>query len=403
MLDWRPRIGAALTFALLLGASPRAHAQAPTDAADPAPARTARPTPASDAPGARAAAAPRDAARSGAADPANPANPADPADPADRSAAADDELKLKGKGKGKGKAERVKVELPEQTRTYEEQTPKAQRERARKLFKAGNKAFEQRQVDRAFKLYKQSYAIWPHPRVLFNMAVSLGFLGRPLASARTFKKVLEYGPEPITDLRYKQAAERYLELMGQLANIVVTCNDAGAKLYVNGEPIGTAPLDEKITVGPGTHMITANLEGKVPYSAQVRLAPGQLKRVRVSLKAFSDVVQYKMVDRYHWWVPTVVSGAAAVLAATGAGMVVQGRNDISTLEDRVDGWSPKTSTHPFASAERDSGVNFQKGGYALIGVSGAAAATAVLLWILRKKRVKYTAGSSGGGGVKVEF
>ncbi len=395
MLDWRPRIGAALTFALLLGASPRAHAQAPTDASDPAPERTARPTPATDAAASRDAAAPRDAApRSG-------------TDPAARSASGEDQLELKGtgtgKGKGKGKAERVKVELPKQTRTYEEQTPKAQRERARKLFEAGNKAFEQRQVDRAFKLYKQSYAIWPHPRVLFNMAVSLGFLGRPLASARTFKKVLQYGPEPITDLRYKQASERYLELMGQLANIVVTCNDAGAKLYVNGEPIGTAPLDEKITVGPGTHMITANAEGKVPYSAQVRLAPGQLKRVRVSLQAFSDVVQYKMVDRYHWWVPTVVSGAAAVLVAAGAGMVVQGRNDIATIEDTVDGWSPKTSTHPFASAERDSGVNFQKGGYALIGVSGAAAATAMLLWILRKKRVKYTAESTGGGGVKVEF
>ncbi len=304
---------------------------------------------------------------------------------------------------GKGKAERIKIEIPKQSRTYVEQTSKADRERARKLFKAGNKAFEQRQVDRALKLYEQAYAIWPHPRVLFNMAVSLGFLGRPLESARTFKKVLEYGPKPITDLRYKQASERYMELMGQLANIVITCPDAGAKLYVNGEPVGTAPLtDQKVTVGPGTHMITANLPGKVPYSAQVRLAPGQLKRVTVNMQAFSDAIRYKMVSRYHWWLPTVVTSAAAVLAATGAGLVVMGRDEITALQDTVDGWTPKTETHTFESARRDKGLNLQKGGFAMIGVGGTAAATAVLLWILRKKRVRYTVGASKGG-VKISF
>ena len=93
------------------------------------------------------------------------------------------------------KTERVKVEIPKQSRTYTEQTPKPDRERARKLFSAGNKAFEQRQVDRALHLYRKAYAIWPHPRILFNQAVSLGFLGRPLESARTFRKVLEYDPD----------------------------------------------------------------------------------------------------------------------------------------------------------------------------------------------------------------
>ncbi|MDY0004982.1 MAG: PEGA domain-containing protein, partial [Polyangia bacterium] len=185
---------------------------------------------------------------------------------------------------GASASERVEVEIPKVTRTYAENTSPADRERARKLFTEGNKAFEQRQVDRALQLYEQAYAIWPHPRVLFNKAVSLGFLGRPLESAVTFKEVLEYGPDPISELRYKQAVERYLELMGQLATLVVNCSDVGAKLFVNGVPVGEAPLSKKVTLGPGTHMITASLAGKVPYTAQVRLNPGELKRVTVALE-----------------------------------------------------------------------------------------------------------------------
>jgi len=144
------------------------------------------------------------------------------------------------------------------------------------------------------------------------------------------------------------------------------------------------------------------MTGMVPYSAQVRLGPGELKRVNVSLQAFADVVQYKMVDRYKWWVPTLVTSAAVVLAAAGTGLVVQGRKDIDELIDTVDAWSPKTSTHAFPSSERDQGVGFQRGGYALLGLGGASAATAVLLWILQKKRVRHTV-AAGKGGVEISF
>ena len=126
-------------------------------------------------------------------------------------------------GTGKAsKAKRIKIELPAQDLTYSESTSKAQREQGRRLFKKGNQAFEQRAVDNAYKYYMASYKLWPHPRVLFNIAVSLGFLSRPLESARTFRKVLRYGPEPITKHRFKQASERYIELMGQLTNLIVT-------------------------------------------------------------------------------------------------------------------------------------------------------------------------------------
>lgn len=332
-----------------------------------------------------------------------PARAADaPAVPPTRDAAADPAAPRPAK------AERIQVEIPKVTRTYVEKTSAEDRERARKLFTAGNKAFEQRQVDRSLKLYEQAYAIWPHPRVLFNKAVSLGFLGRPLESARAFKEVLEYGPDPITQLRYKQAAERYLELMGQLASLVVNCTDVGAKLYVNGEPIGEAPMSKKVTLGPGTHMITANLGGKVPYSAQVRLGPGELKRVTVSLQAFSDVVRYRMVSRYHWAWPTAVSSVAAAALGVGLGLLMKGRSDVGTVQQAMDDFYSVEANRerPFLKDTNleKRGVNFQYGGWVLVGTAGVTAAAAVVLWVLQKKRVRYTVGADAeGGGVKISF
>lgn len=305
------------------------------------------------------------------------------------------------------KAKRIAVELPPQDMTYTERTSPAQRAQGRRLFKKGNEAFEQRAVDNAYKYYKAAFKLWPHPRVLFNIAVSLGFLSRPLESARTFRKVLRYGPEPVTKHRYKQAAERYIELMGQLTNLIVTCSDAGAKLFINGKPIGTGPMKKKVTLGPGTHMVTASLAGKVPFSAQVRLEPGELKSINVSLEAFSDRVRWRSVSRYHWYVPTLITSGAAVLASVGLGLLMSGRNTVGGIQDTINqgiAQNGTSQTFGYDTNRESSALGLQKGGWALIGVGGATGVAAIVLWILRKKRVRYTTRSTTkGDSVKIRF
>lgn len=304
---------------------------------------------------------------------------------------------------------KVKIELPKQDRVYREETSPDKQEQARKIFHLANERFEQRRVDEAVILYRKALRLWPHPRILFNIAVSLGFLSQPLESAKVFGQVLRYGPDPITPERYKQASDRYLELLGQLAVLQVVCGETGANVYVNGRPVGTGPLDKKVTLGPGTHMVTANLSGKVPYSAQVRLEPGSRAKLEVRLRAFTEVLQYKLVDRYHWAVPSIVTTVAAALLGAGVGLLVQGRADVGEIQDgisehiRLNG--PST---PFTydTNKEDKGVTMQITGQALLGAAGAAAVAAVVLWLVRKKRVSYTADAkpdAKGGKVEVRF
>lgn len=299
---------------------------------------------------------------------------------------------------------RPKVDVPPQSRTYVEQTPNDVREKARMLFDEANQKFEQRQVDEALRMYRQVYARWPHPRVLFNIAVTLGFLSQPLESARTFKQVLEYGPDPVTPERYKQAAERYVELMGQLATLEVVCTDAGAQVSVDGNPVGTAPLRTRTTVGPGNHQVTASLKGKIPFTASVRLAPGEDKTVTVSLQDFSDAVRYRLVSRYHWVIPTVVSGVAAVAVGAGLGLLLSGRNDVANLEsDFRSDFDAQARAVPYDTARENRDVMYQQVGWAMLGVAGVAAVGGTVLWILRRKRVRYTIEQGGGQGVQIRF
>ena len=189
------------------------------------------------------------------------------------SVSAKPEAKKKTTDQPKVKKSKMSISLPAQDKDYSEATSPEKQEEARKLFKLANQRFEQRRHDDALRIYRKAFKLWAHPRILFNIAVCLGFLSRPLESAETFQEVLRYGPDPITPQRYKQASERYTELMGQLAELNISCEEQGAKVFVNGKPIGIAPITKKVTLGPGSHMVSANLKGKIPYSVQASFRP----------------------------------------------------------------------------------------------------------------------------------
>jgi len=302
--------------------------------------------------------------------------------------------------------ERIKVEIPKQTTTYRERTSTDKQETARALFRQANELFEKRRVDEAVKLYRKAYRLWPHPRILFNIAVSLGFLARPLESAETFKKVLAYGPDPITPERYKQAIERYTELVGQLAQIVIECNQAGAKIFVDGRPVGTGPMHKPVTTGPGMHLVSANKPGRVPFTRQVSLNPGHRARVKVVLQPFDVLVQWRTVKRYHWMVPATVTATAVALAGAGLGLLLKGRADIDDINadikrQQTDSGS-KSIPFTYDTNKENRSVTMQVTGQALLGAAGAAAIASIVLWLVRNKRVKIKPSEMGTKGPKLE-
>lgn len=298
--------------------------------------------------------------------------------------------------------------LPPQDKTYVERTPEARQLEADQIFQQGNRRFEKRQLDDAIRFYRKAYALWPHPIILFNMAINLGFLSNPLGAAEMFRKVLEYKPGPISQERYDEAALNYQKLMKQLSTLRVTCTEAGAEVFVDGRSFGRAPLDRTVTLAPGRHMVAARLKDKVPYSAEIVLKAGYHGELKVSLQAFVDVVKTRIVARYHWWVPTVLSAVTAVAVGVGAGLWADGRATVSDLRSTQLQALAEAGNFPiqYDRAEERRATGLQIAGQVMVGVAVTAAAAAVVLWAVRRKRESFAVdmrSTPGGGGVNLSF
>ncbi len=301
--------------------------------------------------------------------------------------------------------------MPPRNLAYVEKTPEASQVKANALFQKGNRRFEKRQLDDAIRMYRRAYQLWPHPIILFNMAINLGFLSNPLDAAEMFHKVLSYKPGPISQERYNEASSLYRTLMKQLSTLKVSCKEPGAKVFVDGKLFGRAPLARTVTLKPGRHLVSAKLKGKVPYTAELTLKAGYHGELTVELQAFQDVVRTRIVKRYHWWIPAAVTAGAVVAVAVGGGLWGNGVSEIDTLKRNM----MNDFTAEENQAQQPVGLDtdredraevLQITGQVLVGVAVAATAAAITLWILRKKRVKYTveaAPTPGGGGASWRF
>src|SRR5579859_5671310 len=66
---------------------------------------------------------------------------------------------------------------------------------AKQLYSDGRQAFEQRDYQRAYDLFRRSFMISSEPALLFNMASSLQKLGRPREAAETLRAYVRTAPD----------------------------------------------------------------------------------------------------------------------------------------------------------------------------------------------------------------
>ncbi len=289
------------------------------------------------------------------------------------------------------------IVLPTQTQNFEDVTPKAEAEKARALFTEANAKFEDRQLPEALELYQKAYAMWPHPRITFNMGVTLAMMSRPLEAANMFKIVLEFGPDPVEMHRYKEAQEKYLELMGSLSVLNVKCTQEGTKVYVDGGLLAMCPFQKNVTLTGGRHLITANQDGYIPLSEDIFLPPGVVAEKSISLNKFEQGIRYKTVERYSVKWPIISAVAAAVLMGSGGYMIYSGRSQIDELQSEINDIVALQGTRPFDfdMSREDKPVMLQNIGSGLISVGVTSLVTAAVLYFYQKKTVPVTVSISG--------
>lgn len=157
---------------------------------------------------------------------------------------------------------------------------------AQRLFYEGVSLLEEGRYESARAVLERALALEVRASTGFNLASALHALGRSWEAHRMLARIDggELGPLPEG---YAEPAARLREAvraaLGRLELSVAIPDEAAVR--VDGEAAGVVARGSALarTLAPGAHVVVAEAEGYAPWTREVRLEPGQLARITVSL------------------------------------------------------------------------------------------------------------------------
>jgi hypothetical protein len=131
------------------------------------------------------------------------------------------------------------------------------REEARKEFAAGQAADKRGDYQTAIEHYLRANDLHPHPFAIYNIAINYERLGQHREAATWFRRYLEAAP----DSPDRGKVEKKLaDLEGRPAKLNVRSSPDGARVLVDGAPVGVTPYAG--VVRGGTRRIAVERDGQ---------------------------------------------------------------------------------------------------------------------------------------------
>lgn len=210
--------------------------------------------------------------------------------------------------------------------------PEATQDQANAIYEEGNALFAQQDHQSALAKYRAAIALWDHPRIRFNIAVTLIRLDKVVEAADELEHALRFGEAPFDKTLYQQALDYQSLLKGRVGYIEASCSKAGAKATLDGKPWFDCPGTQKIRVMAGEHLVEGKLEGWVPAtSGRVVVNGGSGTKVDIQLESIESAVVIKY--RYPRWVPFTITGTGLAIGVGGLLVYLAGRSQMNEFED----------------------------------------------------------------------
>lgn len=254
--------------------------------------------------------------------------------------------------------------------------PEPTRRQAEQLFDEGNELFAKQAHAPAADKYKAALALWDHPLVQFNLAVTLIRLDRVLEAADALEKALRYADKPFKPELYQQALDYQALLKGRLGFVEVACDQAGTSITLDGKAWFSCPGTRKMRVVVGEHTVVGDLAKHLPINRRLVVAGGATVIARIQLEPLETAV--KLEYPYRRWIPWTVTAGGAATALAGLGVWFAGRGQLSAFEQNFDrdcmaGCEKDLAEHPALRDQRDSAERKGTVGISLMAVGGAVA------------------------------
>ncbi len=265
-----------------------------------------------------------------------------------------------------------------------------QKARAEKLLEAGNALFLDKSYAEALARYTEAVAAWNHPAIRFNMVRCLIQLERPVEASDNLKQALAYGAAPLEATVYSEALSYEKLLASQIAEVSLSCRQAGVTVTLDGKPLAICPASEVRRVAPGTHQVVGSKPGYLTRVVEVVVIGGKTQQVGLELDPVSKAARIE--HRWPAWVPWVVFGAGAAVVGAGALVDREAQAKFDTFDRSVQQncLTPCTEEElaPFVSY-RDDGERQHAIALGVVGVGAATVATGAVLLYLNRGRTVY--------------
>jgi hypothetical protein len=154
---------------------------------------------------------------------------------------------------------------------------------ARERFQEGVAHFDKKEFEKARAAFLQAYALKKHPVVLLNLAQSEVRSGHERDAAKHFTQFLREATD--ASAAQRESAQAGLATARQsLIEVVVSVDEPGAEILVDGTSEGTSPLSDPLFLDPGSHSVEAKKGGKTATQS-VSGKAGERKEARLLLSA----------------------------------------------------------------------------------------------------------------------
>jgi hypothetical protein len=148
---------------------------------------------------------------------------------------------------------------------------------ARQEFVAGVDAARASAWQQAFDHFQRSYALYPHPETLFNLAGAERRLGQLVAATESYRAYLRHD-QTVTAADNRAYAEQALaELSASVSHVDLRV--AGVlstdRVALDTVPLNRAALSAELPVDPGKHVLTVHRDGSEVLRREFWVEPGQ--------------------------------------------------------------------------------------------------------------------------------
>jgi hypothetical protein len=279
--------------------------------------------------------------------------------------------------------------------------------KAQVLLNEGAQHYEQAEFAAALAKFEQAYALFPSPRLLFNIGQASRELGRPVEAIHAFEGFLAQVSEAPVEM-FDEAKRSVAELSTQIGKLLIECPLVGAVINVDGKKVGEAPIKDLIRVAPGRHQVTATHPSALPAIEDVTVAVGTVQTVVLRPLALAEAppsAEPEVVPGLDvragppseapvaddgWWLGRkwtwVAAGSAVVLAG---GAAIAGRAMQSKFDELDQKCGSSAGVNYTGCSDSDiSALDLRKNAANVLwGLSAAAVMTAGVLFFVEGRPV----------------